>query len=101
MVEATPGLVNVQPSGRWSALHQASEAGEELAVRFLLEKGADKTLLTKDGRTALQVAKNAAVRALLGAGEKRAAEVEGRLESKIGCEMDVVRLQAGQGRRFE
>lgn len=72
MLEASPGLVNVQPAMRWSALHQAAEAGDEAAVSFLLERGADKTLKTKDGRTPLQVTKNAAVRALLG-GEKRTA----------------------------
>ncbi|CAK9059101.1 unnamed protein product, partial [Durusdinium trenchii] len=77
--EATPGLVNVQPSMRWSALHQAAEAGDEGAVRFLLEKGANQNLKTKDGRTALQVAKNASIRALLGGGEKRSAEMEGQV----------------------
>ena len=80
-----PLLVNVQPGGRWSALHQAAEAGEELAVRFLLEKGAEKSLKTKDGRTPLQVAKKAAVRALLGGPEKRQAEVEGDQPAKAGA----------------
>ncbi|CAE7556687.1 TNKS2 [Symbiodinium sp. CCMP2592] len=73
MVTAQPGLVNVQPAGRWSALHQAAEAGEEAVVKFLLDHGADKNVKTKDGRTPLQVCKNAACRALLGGPEKRSA----------------------------
>lgn len=73
MVTAQPGIVNVQPAGRWSALHQAAEAGEETVVQFLLDHGADKNVKTKDGRTPLQVCKNAACRALLGGPEKRSA----------------------------
>ncbi|CAJ1342458.1 unnamed protein product [Effrenium voratum] len=76
MVEAKPGLVNVQPAGRWSALHQAAEAGDEGTVRYLLEKGALLTVTTSDGRTPLQVAKGN-VRPLLGGPAKRAAEPAG------------------------
>ena len=36
MLEAEPGYVNVQPSQRWSALHQFAKAGHEEAVRYLL-----------------------------------------------------------------
>merc|ERR1712228_707817 len=49
MLEESPGLVNVQPAGRWSALHQAAEAGKPTAVKMLLSKGADLNLKTKDG----------------------------------------------------
>ena len=28
LVTASPGLVNCQPAGRWSALHQAAQAGD-------------------------------------------------------------------------
>ena len=31
--ELNAGLVNVQPKGRWSALHQFAEAGNDEAVR--------------------------------------------------------------------
>ena len=64
-IEANIGFVNVQPAGRWSALHQFSQAGDADAVTYLLSKGADKTLLTSDGKTALDVAKGASVKALL------------------------------------
>merc|ERR1719387_2829153 len=41
LLGATPGLVNVQPGGRWSALHQFARAGDAEAVKVLLELGAD------------------------------------------------------------
>lgn len=37
-------------------IHRFHSTGDEAAVRYLLEKGADKTVKTKDGRTPLQVA---------------------------------------------
>lgn len=51
-----PELINVQPLGRWSMLHQASEAGSTDMVGLLLERRADIGLRTKDGRTPLEVA---------------------------------------------
>merc|ERR1712054_43973 len=48
MLEETPALINVQPAGRWSALHQAAHAGKPTAVKMLLSKGANIGLLTKD-----------------------------------------------------
>nr|QDO16507.1 poly [ADP-ribose] polymerase 2 [Crypthecodinium cohnii]USW07837.1 poly [ADP-ribose] polymerase 2 [Crypthecodinium cohnii] len=56
MLEEWPGLINVQPNGRWSALHQFAAAGNEEAVRFLLKKGADQSAKNKDGQTAEDVA---------------------------------------------
>jgi len=53
---AAPDLINVQPSGRWSVLHQAAEAGNTETIAFLLGHGADITLKTKDGRTPFEVA---------------------------------------------
>ena len=35
-LEGTPELINVQPAGRWSALHQAAEAGDEATIQHLL-----------------------------------------------------------------
>ena len=64
MLEAQPTLVNVQPSQRWSALHQFAQAGHEEAVKFLLARNADRGAKTKEGMTPLQVA-HASVRDLL------------------------------------
>ena len=33
----SPGLINVQPLGRWSVLHHAAEAGNIEIVSFLLD----------------------------------------------------------------
>lgn len=56
LVGDNPGYVNCQPSGRWSALHQAAEAGNVETVQFLLDHGADASVLTSDGQTPLDVA---------------------------------------------
>jgi hypothetical protein len=61
MLEETPELVNMQPSGRWSALHQAAEAGKPTAVKMLLSKGADVNLKTKSGQTPRDVAHSTCV----------------------------------------
>ena len=49
-------LVNVHPSGRWTALHQAALAGDAHTVQFLCERDADLHLLNREGQTARQVA---------------------------------------------
>ena len=59
-LRAAPELVNVQPSGRWSALHQAAQAGSVGAVRDLLHFGANPLALTKDGQIPRAVAPPAA-----------------------------------------
>merc|ERR1719498_318000 len=64
MVLADPRYVNAQPSGRWAALHQFAERGDKAAVKFLLAQGADTKLVTKEGKTPLDVA-SPAVRSLL------------------------------------
>jgi len=56
MLEETPTLINVQPGGRWSALHQAAAGGKPTAVKMLLSKGGSVTLLTKDKKTPQEVA---------------------------------------------
>ena len=43
------------PTG-YNALHQAAARGKDSSVRLLLGAGADATLLTSDGRTAMQLA---------------------------------------------
>ena len=50
-LEAEPRLVNAQPSGRWSALHQFAQAGNVEAVQYLLSKGASREATTKEGKT--------------------------------------------------
>lgn len=64
-LSASPGLINVQPMGRWSVLHQAAEAANAETVTFLLEQRADVNSKTKDGKTPLEVAKLESVRHLL------------------------------------
>ena len=46
-----PHLVNAQPGGRWSALHQAAYHGNKDAIAYLFGLGASPALLTKDGKT--------------------------------------------------
>lgn len=48
--------VNCQPSGRWTVLHQSCYMGDEGMVSYLLERGADITVVTRDGETPKQVA---------------------------------------------
>jgi len=61
MLEATPALINVQPAGRWSALHQAAANAKPAAVKMLLSKGASLTLRTKDKQTPEDVAHTSCV----------------------------------------
>lgn len=65
MLEQTPDLINVQPCGRWTALHQAAFNGNEEMVSFLLEKGADREATNRQGKCAGQVAKGKEAKALL------------------------------------
>jgi HEAT repeat protein len=75
LIEATPGLVNVQPAQRWSALHQAAAAGDKAMVKWLLAKGADRKSVNRDGETPLDVA-DGACKVLLG-GKRSAADSDG------------------------
>jgi len=56
-VKENPAIVNVQPAGRWSALHQAAEHGDQEVVNFLLTHGANLEAKTRDGKTPEDVAK--------------------------------------------
>jgi len=58
MVSARPALVNVQPSGRWSALHQAASALDAEMVRWLLEHGADPLAVTREGKRPVHLTSN-------------------------------------------
>ena len=37
LVESNPLLINVQPDGRWSALHHAAAAGKGFMIYWLIE----------------------------------------------------------------
>jgi len=76
LVKGNIGYVNVQPAGRWSALHQAAEAGHADAVKFLVNSGANLAAKTKDGKTPWDVAK-ASVKDLLKSSSKRTAPDSG------------------------
>ena len=69
LVEQNARYVNVQPCGRWSALHQAAHAGDRCMVKYLLGKGADRTARNGAGQTPLDVARSSTVRGLLGGAE--------------------------------
>eukprot|EP00435_Cladocopium_sp_Y103_P033538 s404_g8.t1 len=64
-LQECPDLINVQPSMRWTALHQAAFNGDAEIAGFLLEKGADPQAQTRSGQTPAEVAKNEAVRAVI------------------------------------
>ena len=49
----------------YSALHYAAEAGHLDCAKVLVEAGADKSTKSSQGRTALEVAKSAEMKALL------------------------------------
>jgi len=72
-ITENPALVNVQAAGRWSALHQAAEHGDQEVVKFLLSRGASLEAKTRDGKTPEDVAK-ANVKHLLKPPPKRKAE---------------------------
>ena len=74
LIEGNGLLINAQPAGRWSALHQAAAAGDASVVKWLLERGADATCTTRDGQTPSEVAKPS-VRSLLVATDIPAASV--------------------------
>jgi len=65
LVNEKPAIVSVQPSMRWSALHQAAHSGSADAVCFLLGHHAAADAKTAKGETPLEVAREAHVRAIL------------------------------------
>lgn len=60
-----PTLVNAQPAGRWTALHQAVRAGERSVVEWLLSARADTTLKNNEGATPADLTWNPQLRELL------------------------------------
>ena len=59
------GLVDAQPAGRWSALHQAADCGDLQAVKMLLGHGASPLVRNEDGRTPRDLAEDPRVRGML------------------------------------
>jgi len=72
MLQESPSLINVQPSDRWSALHQAANEGQEVVCADLLALRADPNALTTSGETPLQVA--------IGGGAKKVLEAATKME---------------------
>jgi len=67
LITDKPSLLNVQPAGRWSALHQAAAAGDAGTVKWLTDHGADLAVTNTAGQTPADVARTTEIRALLGA----------------------------------
>jgi len=85
---ACPGLVNCQPAGRWSALHQAAEKGDARAVQFLLDHGASTSARTRDGLMPIDVAKPCVFDALFQASLSGAED--GKSGKSNGCATEEV-----------
>ena len=49
LINSNINYINVQPAGRWSALHQAAYFGSVETVDWLLARGANKSAVTNDG----------------------------------------------------
>jgi len=64
MLKETPDLINVQPSGRWTALHQAAYSGQADICKELVGLGADIQAVTRSGQTPADVAKGEAKKVL-------------------------------------
>lgn len=58
LLAGTADLGAVIPSNGWSVLHQAVNAGAQLTVQSLLTHGADPWLPGKDGRSAIDLARD-------------------------------------------
>lgn len=50
----------------WTPLHWAAKRGHVSIVKYLVQEGADTTLLTKKGETAAQLSSNSSVKQILG-----------------------------------
>ena len=66
LVLSNKNYVNcVTSANRWTALHQAAYVGDIYTVQFLLNNGADKTIVNRDGFTAYDLANNNACKIIL------------------------------------
>ena len=57
-LNANPGMVNERDDFGWTFLHHQALAGSAATVQVLLEHGADQSVTTPDGQTALQLAES-------------------------------------------
>lgn len=67
MLRETPDLINVQPCGRWTALHQAAFEGNAGVVQELIDLGADVKAHSRARQTPAGVAKGGAKEVLAAA----------------------------------
>jgi hypothetical protein len=65
LLEQDNTLINAQPGGRWTALHQAARAGEKSVVEWLLYARADLTKRNNEGMTPVDLTKRADIVQLL------------------------------------
>ena len=90
-LDTSSDLVNVTPSGRWSALHQAALSGSTEAASMLIQRGADPLKLVPDGRKPSDVADSDAMRKMLLQAEDAATErAKGNGALKEGRFVDAV-----------
>ena len=57
LIMENPAYTNSQPSGRWTAIHQAGLAGDVDMVKWLIKRGADLKCTNTAGQTPQDVAK--------------------------------------------
>lgn len=103
MLKETPDLVNVQPAGRWSALHQAAFEGNAAIATFLIEQGASLNAKTRGGKTPADVAKKAEVKAMLKETEEETKEEDTAAGEAAAGEEDAAppTKKAKKGPRFK
>ena len=85
MLERKPELLECQVAGRWSALHQAAEAGSVEMCKHLLGLGASLDATTQDGKTPLSVA-HKSCKAVLSAASSASGKHEDEDEAEGGHE---------------
>ena len=100
----TPDLINVQPEGRCTALHQAAFAGNTDMCHFLTSKGADIAAQNRHGQKPADVAKNvAATKAVFEAVQERerrsmaTAAADRRIEAARATAGSLVAAMRGDG----
>lgn len=62
MLEEDISLINCNIANRWTVLHQAAESGNIDMIRWLVNKGANKHNVNRDGNKPYEVALNAIIR---------------------------------------
>lgn len=57
-LKSNPSLATTKDERGWTLLHQEALAGNAATVRVLLQAGADRDAMTKQGATPLQLARS-------------------------------------------